>query len=1149
MNDLSLGLSLLAYAEDKAAGTPPEVADIGFRLLMLIVLCIVPYIVGAVLSRMLRLKEYSNRIGTVLLAFTLGLAPFGYHIVSEWMQLETLKREQTTAEANSKEDPADAKLEELIQQIRKQIQKRQEVGMISGWKNALHWGIDLAGGTNLIYQVETEKALAEGKSIAQAMDQMVATIAKRINPSGTEEVTVRRVGQDRIEIIIPGADQGVVAEKKAAMTRLGSLEFGIVANSHDSKHRTIIDGAKRLPDALDNYVEGPAILAVWREVSGSEDPRSYPVTRPVTRKDGDGKDKLVTQVLIMKESAEDEVTGEFLRRAGTGMAENGSACVNFSFDSEGAMRFFRLTDQNKPAADGFKRQLAIVLDGKVHSAPNLNSAIRDSGQITGSFSPKELKALVDVLNAGALQLPINPTPISEFSISPTLGVDVQNKGLFAIYVSALAVFVFMLVYYRFAGVVADLSLVLNLILIVGAMAICNATFTLPGLAGLVLTIGMAVDSNVLIYERMREEMERGSSLRMMIHNGFDKALSAIVDSNVTTLIAAVVLYMIGTDQIKGFAVSLFIGLTMSMFSALYFGRLMFDIAERKHWIRDKLTMMKLIGVTKFDFIAKLKLALTCSITFITIGVAMVIARGNDSLDIDFSGGSSVTFQFVKDQQIDDVRGRLQKSFDSMSLEMLAVPGQPSHSERGIQFRLRTKEENSEKIRKGIATAFGDEKYELKRVTLKFTAPTKAANKQSSRLRQSDVQVFGSAGQDEVKPETADNKKDAKPEETKKAATDEEPKATDKPTEKKSEEKPEEKSDAKTDEQPPVKEKPADEEKAEEKPAKKPADAPITKKPAGDSLKFGDKLTSELDSAAPVDPFAGANRTELTFSSEISTSTAADYLLGELRKINKEYEKAEANALFRITGTSGSGLTAAENKSKAYDKMLVEVRSTISDEELSKALTAMETTLKDTPIFEEVSNFSASVAEDMRYLAILALLASGVGTVIYLWFRFTKADFGIAAVVAVFHDVLFTLACLPMAYYLSKTPLGPILGLEDFKLNLSIIAAFMTIIGYSLNDTIVIFDRVREIRGRNPMLTPQMVNDSVNQTLSRTILTAVTVFITVSILYAFGGEGIHGFAFCMLIGTIVGCYSTVYIASPILLWMWNREQQRTAAARK
>lgn len=1088
MNDFSMGLSLLADAADKAAANTPEVADIGFRLLMLVVLCAMPYVVGAFLARVMRLKDYSNRIGTVLLAFTLGLAPFGYHIL--------------------------------------------QAGKIEAWKDALHWGIDLAGGTNLIYQVETKKAAEEGKDIPKAVDQMVSTVGKRINPSGTEEVTIRKVGQDRIEIIIPGADQGIVAEKKAAMTRLGSLEFGIVASEHD--HRSIVAGARRLPDNQDNYTEGNQIVAVWREVAEKGDLPSSSSVRAVTRKDRKGADKTVTQALIMQEPEDDLVTGDFLRRANTGMAEDGSACVNFSFDAEGAMRFFRLTDRNKPASDGFKRQLAIILDGKVHSAPNLKSAIRDSGQITGTFSAAELNALVDVLNAGALQLPINPTPISEFSISPLLGADVQYKGLMAIYISSIAVFIFMLVYYRFAGMIADISLILNLILIVGAMAICNATFTLPGLAGLVLTIGMAVDSNVLIYERMREEMERGSSLRMMIHNGFDKALSAIVDSNVTTLIAAVVLYMIGTDQIKGFAVSLFIGLTMSMFSALYFGRLMFDIAERKRLIRDKLTMLKLIGVTKFDFIAKLKIALTCSITFIVIGVALVLARGTDSLDIDFSGGSSVTFQFVKDHQIDDVRGKLQKTFDSMSLERLALPGESAAGELGIQFRLRTKEENFGKIRDGIAATFNDPNYELKKVTLLFTTPAKATDSTTSSLGISDGRVKGAAGQDEVKPESPE-KKEAKPEDTKKVAAEDEPKANDKPAEKKTEAKP-----ASTTE-----EKAVEEDKAAEKSEKK-EEAPATTKLGEDLPKSGDKSSFESDITTPVDPFAGAHRTELTFSSEISTSTAADYLVSEFRKINKAY--SEASALFRITGTSGSGLTAAENKAKTFDKMLVEVRSTISDVELSQALAAMQTTLRDTPIFEEVSNFSASVAEDMRYLAILALLASGVGTVMYLWFRFTKADFGIAAVVAVFHDVLFTLACLPMAYYLSKTPLGPILGLEDFKLNLSIVAAFMTIIGYSLNDTIVIFDRVREIRGRNPMLTSQMINDSVNQTLSRTILTAVTVFITVAILYAFGGEGIHGFAFCMLIGTMVGCYSTIYIASPILLWMWNREQKRAAVGR-
>lgn len=1088
MNDFSMGLSLLADAADQAAGSQIEGDVIGRRLLMVAALCVLPYIVGAFLARLLRLKEYSNRIGTVLLALTLGLAPFCYHII--------------------------------------------QAGDIGAWKDALRWGIDLAGGTNLIYQVETAKAQEEGKPIAQAVDQMVSTVAKRINPSGTEEVTVRKVGQDRIEIIIPGADQGVVAEKKAAMTRLGSLEFGIVANEHD--HRPVIAAAKRLADDQDNYLEGNQIVAVWREMAEKGDMPSTPAVRVVSRKDRKGEDKTVTQVLIMQEMEEDLVTGEFLRRAGTGMAENGSACVNFSFDAEGAMRFFRLTDRNKPASDGFKRQLAIILDGKVHSAPNLNSAISGSGQITGNFSAAELKALVDVLNAGALQLPINPTPISEFSISPLLGADVQHKGILALWVSSVAVFIFMAIYYRFSGVVADVSLLLNLVLTLGVMVICNATFTLPGLAGMVLGLGMSVDANVLIYERMREEMERGSSLRMEIQNGFSKAFSAIWDSNVTTLIAAVVLYMIGTDQIKGFAVTLFIGICMSNFSALYFGHLVFDIAERKRWI-TKLNMMKIMGVPKFDFISKLKTAVTFSVSFIVLGMALLLSRGSDSLDIDFSGGSSVTFQFVKDQQIDDVRGKLQSTFDSMSLERLALAGESAAGERGLQFRLRTKEQNTEKISAGIASTFNDPNYELKKVTVGFTPPSKGAGKTSS-LRVPDTRISGSAGQDEVKPESSE-KKGTQADEAKKSASDDKPTTTEKAAEKTSEDK----SAAKADE------KLVDEDKGAEKSTKKP-ETPAATKSGDDSQKSTDKPTGELDNAAPIDPFADANQTELTFSSEVSTSTAADYLMRELRKVNKVYADANPNALFRIKGTAGSGLTAAENKAKTYDKMLVEVRTTVSEADLTQALTAMKATLKDTPIFEEVSNFSASVAEDMRYLAVLALLASGAATIVYLWFRFTKADFGIAAVVAVFHDVFFTMACLPLAYYLSTTPLGPILGLEDFKLNLSIVAALLTIVGYSLNDTIVIFDRIREIRGRNPQLTLTMVNDSVNQTLSRTLLTALIVFITVVILYAMGGEGIHGFAFCMLIGTIVGCYSTIYIASPLLLWMWNREQKKAAAAR-
>ena len=174
-----------------------------------------------------------------------------------------------------------------------------------------------------------------------------------------------------------------------------------------------------------------------------------------------------------------------------------------------------------------------------------------------------------MLNAGALTVPIEREPISEQSISPTLGVEVQRSGIMAILIAGAVVLAFMLIYYLFAGLVADLCLVLNIILVMGTMALIDATFTLPGLAGIVLTIGMAVDANVLIFERMREEINRGSSMRLAIQNGFGRALSAIIDSNLTTLITAVVLYTVGTDQVRGFAVTLFIGIVMSMFTALY----------------------------------------------------------------------------------------------------------------------------------------------------------------------------------------------------------------------------------------------------------------------------------------------------------------------------------------------------------------------------------------------------------------------------------------------------------------------------------------------------------------------------------------------------------------------------------------------------
>ncbi|MDA7527880.1 protein translocase subunit SecF, partial [bacterium] len=215
-------------------------------------------------------------------------------------------------------------------------------------------------------------------------------------------------------------------------------------------------------------------------------------------------------------------------------------------------------------------------------------------------------------------------------------------------------------------------------------------------------------------------------------------------------------------------------------------------------------------------------------------------------------------------------------------------------------------------------------------------------------------------------------------------------------------------------------------------------------------------------------------------------------------------------------------------------------------DIDKVLTSLKTDLEKDPHFEEVNKFDKSVTGDAKLAAITAMAFSLLAIVAYLWVRFQRATFGLAACAALIHDVLVVLGLVAIGAYLSGTPLKAIFLLEDFKINLPIIAAFLTIVGYSLNDTIVVFDRIREVRGRNPALTEEMVNASLNQTLSRTILTSLTTLIVVFILYVMGGEGIHGFAYCLILGILVGTYSSIYVASPVLVWLMNREQKKVAA---
>ncbi|MEQ8634554.1 protein translocase subunit SecD [Gimesia maris] len=942
---------------------------------------VVPFVLGVVIARALKMKDYGKKIGLVLFTAVIAATPFVWQVTHG-----------------------------------------------HDWRDAIRLGIDLAGGSNMVFEVDESQSEKELSN--EVMDQMVGAIGRRINPSGTEEVTVRKVGQNRIEVIVPGADSEDVQRIKSLITRLGSLEFAIVANRRDRDHADEVARALENPEKKDIRDKEGRVVASWREVKGDDKYEGVDqiVARPVTREDGTQGE----EVLILIEPNEDRrVTGKYLVRASQTTDQNGGPAVRFVFNAKGGSLFGTLTSKNRPSKDGFERHLAVLLDGKVQSAPSIRDTISTEGIISGRFTQKEVNELLNVLNAGALEVPLKPEPVSEFSISPLLGSDVQEKGKQAILIAACAVIIFMLIYYRFAGVVANICLTLNLLLVMGCMSFIDATFTLPGLAGLVLTIGMAVDANVLIFERIREEKARGSSLRMAINNGFSRAFTTIVDANLTTLIVAVVLYIIGTDQVRGFAVTLFIGIVMSMFTALYVGRLIFDIFERKRWITD-LKMMSIVGTTNLDFIGKKMIAAFFSGALIVIGLIVVVTRGQENLDIDFTGGTMVTFEFEDKQEIDDVRGLLQGPFgNSLTIEQLQLSNDPASE--GRFFRLRTtlndadagdtKTTATNTIRGKLNEAFGDAAHKLRKVTMDY----------------GDVK----------------------------------------------------------------------------------------------------KLTGSEDSP-------GGTEVSLTFSGEVKTSTVDNYLKEAIAGITNAdgSDKYDRIPEFQLQGVADS---KEEEADKRFKKMTMQAGPDLLEDDLKTALAAMQDVMATTAILDEVNSFDSSVASEMQESALLAMLISLIAIVAYIWFRFQRITFGLAAVAALVHDVLVVLGMVALGAYLSDTALGPILGLNDFKINLPMIAAFLTIVGYSLNDTIVVFDRIREVRGKNPALTTSMVNDSLNQTLSRTLLTSITTLIVVLILYAIGGEGIHGFAYCLVLGVIVGTYSSIFIASPVLIWLMNRPGSATARA--
>jgi len=370
----------------------------------------------------------------------------------------------------------------------------------------------------------------------QATEQALETIRNRIDQFGVSEPDIRVQGERRIQIQLPGIQDTERAKELIGKTAL--LEFKLLDDEHD------------LGSALDGNVPPGSEVLYQATDAGAE--KAAAQKQPY---------------LVKKRTL---LTGAYLTDARVQIdSQFNEPYVSIDFDRKGAKIFERVTDEN------VKKRLAIVLDNKVYSAPTIQEKIPGgSARITGSFSAQEAHDLAIVLRAGSLPAPVEI--IEERTVGPSLGHDSISKGLYSMLVGGILVLIFMVIYYKGAGLVADFALVLNILLISGGLAAFQATLTLPGIAGIILTIGMAVDANVIIFERIREEMRLGKTPIASIATGFDRASLTILDANVTTLIAALVLFQFGTGPVKGFAVTLSLGVLASLFTALVISRLVFD---------------------------------------------------------------------------------------------------------------------------------------------------------------------------------------------------------------------------------------------------------------------------------------------------------------------------------------------------------------------------------------------------------------------------------------------------------------------------------------------------------------------------------------------------------------------------------------------
>jgi SecD/SecF fusion protein len=490
-------------------------------------------------------------------------------------------------------------------------------------------GLDIQGGTSFLIRLKGgDKEVTKGM-----LDQAVEVIRKRIDTFGVSEPIISPVANDRILVQIPGLDTAKIQEARAQLSRVAKLEFRLVYADDGQKLKGIDEGKDVIP---------PEYRIETYKISSEGTPMKNEFGEAVAG----AKEKSREERLLVKKKA--DLSGDRVSNAGASYERDGWV-VHLRFDSEGAKKFGDIT------AAHIHHRFAIVLDGVIQSAPVIQDAIYGGdAQITGRFTEEEARGLASVLQ-NPLQTPVSIE--EERSVSPTLGLDSIRASILAGLVGLAITLVCVAVYYKIPGLIANLALIINLILLVGALTMFHFVLTLPGIAGIILTIGLSVDANVLIYERLREEMALGKSLKVAVNTAYEKAFSSIFDANVTTLITAAILFWKATGPVKGFAISLMLGILASLFTALIVGR------NCLGWLVDsgklkRISMLHLISAQNINFLGKGFIACMCSLALLLAGAFAFYQRGERNFGVDFRGGDLITLSAAGKIDIGQVRGAL-----------------------------------------------------------------------------------------------------------------------------------------------------------------------------------------------------------------------------------------------------------------------------------------------------------------------------------------------------------------------------------------------------------------------------------------------------------------------------------------------------------